>query len=530
MPSQQQPAADLNAAYSQGELGDFFPLRPGDVEGALATPRAVDRPALVTALRRYAARFGASKAIDENLAKLEHPDARVVVTGQQTGLLLGPLFTLSKAFAAINLARRLDTPDRPVVPVFWLASQDHDGAEIDHNYLLDASETLKRVSVDLPEGVPAGRIPMRDEYLATVLEAVAALTPEARCRAVVTRMLQTSARQADTFADWFAAQLYALLSGTGLLLVDPLQPDIAPLFGQVLRREIEEPSVTPAAINQAGRDLRERGYEPQLGRGHDATNLFIELRDPEPRGSVLPRRVLLRYDGRSFTAEGRRFTRADLMSMLADDPTVITPAAGLRPVTQDQLLPTAVFVLGPGELKYVAQIGGVYRFHEVAMPLAWPRARASIVEPAAARLLDGFDVSALEFMQRGPAMLEELLLDQHGHASRFNKAASEVERLVDDLLNEVAAIDPTLTGTVARGHRHLAITVDKLRSKTAAALARRDSELKRQMERLAAHLLPLGQDAERVLSPYSHVLKFGARPLLDRYAEMEPSGHQELRL
>lgn len=525
MPSQQQPTSDLNAAYLSGALSDFFSLAPADVDGALAQPRSADRPALVAALRRYARRFGAGKAVELNLEKLEHPESRVVVTGQQTGLLLGPVFTLSKAFAAINLARRLDTQERPVVPVFWLASQDHDGAEIDHTYLLDASETLKRVAVTLPEGVPAGRIPMTAEYLDAAVAAVAALTPEARCRAMVTRLLQTTARQSDSFADWFAAQLYALLGETGLVLVDPLQSDIAPLFGRVLRREIEEPSVTPSAINESGRALRDLGFEPQLGRGSDATNLFIELREGE-----LPRRVLLRFDGRAFSAEGHRFSREQLLELLAADPTIITPAAGLRPVTQDELLPTAVFVLGPGELKYVAQLSGVYKFHQVAMPLAWPRARVSVVEPAAARLLDGLALTAAEFKQRGAALLEEMLLEQHGHAGRFNKTTAEVESLFEQLLADVAGIDPTLKGTVARGHRHLAITLDKLRSKSAAALGRRDSELKRRFERLAAHLLPLGQDAERVLSPYSHILKFGARPLLDRFAEMEPGGHQELRL
>lgn len=525
MPSQQQPITDLNVAYSAGALNEFFSLAPRDVEGALVQPRTVDRPALVAALRRYAARFGDHDAVAQNLRKLEHPQSRVVVTGQQTGLLLGPVYTLTKAFAAINLARRLDTEDKPVVPVFWLASQDHDGLEIDHNYLLDASDTLKRVAVDLPEGVPAGRIPMTEQYLATAIAAVAAMTPEARCRAMVTRMLQTTARRSDTFADWFAAQMYALLGGTGLLLVDPLQDDIAPLFAGVLRREIEEPNVTPAAINAAGTALRELGFEPQLGRGIDATNLFIELRDGE-----LPKRVLLRFDGHGFTADGRRFSRQDLLDLLAADPTVITPAAGLRPVTQDSLLPTAAFVIGPGELKYVAQLRDVYAFHDVAMPLAWPRAHVSIVEPLVARLLDGFSLTASEFKRRGPALLDELLLEQHGHASRFNKAAGDVEELFEQLLVEVSGIDPTLKGTVARGHRNLAITLERLRSKSAAALARRDSELKRQVERLVAHLLPLGQDAERVLSPYSHILKFGAQPLLDRYAGMEPAGHHELRL
>jgi len=515
----------MNVAYREGALSDFFALAPTDVAGALVQPRTADRAALVAALRRYAARFGAGKAVEANLEKLAHPASRVVVTGQQTGLLLGPVYTLAKAFAAINLARRLDAPERPVVPVFWLASQDHDGAEIDHNYLLDGSENLKRVSVTLPDGVPAGRIPMTDAYLQAAVGAIAAMTPEARCREMVVRLLERTAAQSDSFADWFAAQMYALLGETGLVLVDPLQPDVASLFGAVLRREIEEPVVTPAAINQAGRALKDRGFEPQLGRGTDATNLFIEL-----RGGELPRRVLLRFDGRSFTAEGHRFTRAELLGLLADDPTIITPAAGLRPVTQDALLPTAVFVLGPGELKYVAQLRGVYDFHEVAMPLAWPRARVSIVEPAAARLLDGLALSAAEFKQQGAAVLDELLLAQHGHASNFNRAAGEVERLFAQLLVDVDGIDPTLEGTVERGRRHLALTLEKLRTKSAAALARRDSELKRQVERLSAHLLPLGQDAERVLSPYSHILKFGAKPLLDRFARMDPGGYQEIRL
>src|SRR5690606_15020796 len=153
-------------------------------------------------------------------------------------------------------------------------------------------------------------------------------------------------------------------------------------------------------------------------------------------------------DGDSFSADGRAFSRADLLAMLDTDPTSITPAAGLRPVTQDALLPTAVFVLGPGELKYVAQLGGVYRFHDVPMPLAWPRAHVSVLEPAAARLLDGFGLSADEFKRRGAALLDELLFEQHGHAGRFNRASSEVDALFDELLTEVAAIDPTLKGTV----------------------------------------------------------------------------------
>src|SRR5690606_28009300 len=151
---------DLRTAYLAGGLEPFFPLAPGDVGAALGLRREVDRAARAAAVRPHAQRLGAPEESLRSLERLAHPRAMAVVTGQQAGLLTGPLYTLAKALTAVRLAERLDTEDRPVVPVFWVASQDHDVAEVDHAYLLDASETLRRVEVRLPEGVAVGRIPL----------------------------------------------------------------------------------------------------------------------------------------------------------------------------------------------------------------------------------------------------------------------------------------------------------------------------------------------------------------------------------
>jgi len=523
------PAAppDLTSDYRRGELADFFELAPGDLGAALELPRAGDRAGLVAALERHARRLGAPAAALDNIARLAHPEARAVVTGQQTGLLLGPTYTLSKAMTAVRIAADLDSEERPVVPVFWLASQDHDGAEIDHGYLLDGSETLRRVEVKLPADVASGRCRFDSEMLAAVKRSLAGHTPRPPFEAEVMALLSEAAGVSSTFADWFAAQLYRLLGDTGLVLLDPLEPGIAELFAPVLERELQDPRTSPRLINEAGDRLRERGYSPQLGRGHEATNLFVELED-EPAG--LMRRTLLRVDGRGFSAGGRSFSRDELLARLVADPASITPAAGLRPITQDHVLPTAVFVLGPGELAYVAQLRGVYRHHGVAMPLAWPRASVTVLEPVAARLLERFGVNAAEFRADAAGVLERTLLARHGHASAFGRAATDLESQFASLLSEVDAIDPTLAGTVRRGRRYLDTTLERLRAKTAAALARKDADSRRQFERLGAHLLPLGQPAERVLSAYSHMLKFGIAPVLDRFKAIEPTGHQELRL
>jgi bacillithiol biosynthesis cysteine-adding enzyme BshC len=515
---------DLRTAYLSGHLTDFFQLPPGDTDAALGLRREVDRAALAAALRPYAERLGAPESTLRNVERLADPRAMAVVTGQQAGLLTGPMYTLAKAMTAVKLAARLDSEDRPVVPVFWVASQDHDVAEVDHAYLLDASETLRRVEVGLPDGVPVGRIPMDEAMVAAVAASLTQHTPRPSCEAEVMAVLEETAAASRTYADWFAAQLYRLLAGTGIVIVDPMEPAVAALVAGLLERELADPLEGPARVNDAGKRLRRLGYTPQLGRAEGATNLFVEL----PGGDGLPRRQLLRVEGGEFSAGGTRLTKGDVLARLREDPASVTPAAGLRPVVQDALLPTAASVLGPGELAYVAQLRGVYELHGVPMPLVWPRATATVVEPAAARLLRTYGLTSAGFRADPDGALERVLLERHGAASSFNRATKELEAAFEELLANVDAIDPTLRGTVKRGRRHLEATLARLKGKSAAALSRRDAETRRQFERLRAHLLPLGQPAERVLSPYSHALKFGLAPLLARLEGMGESGEHEL--
>ncbi len=520
------PSKDLRSDYAAGELSEFFRLAPGDTAAALELKRDVDRQALAAALRPHAVRLGAPDEALRSLERLAQPGSMAVVTGQQAGLLLGPMYTLSKAMTAVRLAERLDTEDRPVVPVFWVASQDHDVAEVDHAFLLDASETLHEARVTRPAEVPVGRIPMAGEMVIAVAASLARHEPSPARGPEVLALLDETASASRSFADWFSAQLYRLLGRYGLVVVDPLDPAVATLFSKVLRREVYEPLAGPERVNAAGQALRRRGHVPQLGRGDGATNLFIEL----PGDDGLPRRRLLRAVRGGFVADGTRLATAEVLARLDEDPTAVTPAAGLRPVVQDVLLPTAVSVLGPGELAYVAQLRGVYELHDVPMPLAWPRATVTVLEPAAARLLATLGTSAAEFTSDPEAVLERALLARHGSMTEFAKATATLEKAMADLLAHVGGIDPTLRGTVERGRRYLDATVERLRGKSAAALARKDADTRRQFERLAAHLTPRGQPAERVLSPYSHILKFGAEPLIARLGRVGEQGDHELRL
>ena len=519
------PSASFLDRFLGGEFDRLF-AHPSSDPSAGFERRPVDDPdALADALAAQARRRGDHAKQLEAIGRLRDPAARTVVTGQQAGLLLGPLFTLSKAVTALRLAERADRPERPVVAVFWIASQDHDAAEIDHAWLLDPEERLHRPALPFPRDLPSGRVPWRPAWTDRLLDDVARAygeTPQAR---EARERIARACADGGTVADVFARTLSSLLGADGLIVLDPMQPEVAALCAPLLRRELDDPSAGPAAIRTAGEALRALGIRPQLGRADDATNLFVQ----EAGG---PRR-LLRYDGTAFHPDGRperRLSAEELASWLDDDPAALTPAAGLRPTVQDAILPTAQFVVGPGELRYVAQLRDVYRHHLVPMPSVVPRAHLTLLEPPAARILAQHELDPDRYVTDPDAALRERLLRMAGHADRFDALTDELDAGARALLAEVEGIDPTLEGPVRRGRASIETALRRLRTKAGDALARRDATTTRQFERLSAHLLPDGRPQERVLSPFSFFAKFGVDPVMARISALEPEGRQTLTI
>ncbi|MEX2536770.1 MAG: bacillithiol biosynthesis cysteine-adding enzyme BshC [Trueperaceae bacterium] len=510
--------------YLKGELAAFFSLPVGDTVAAMARPLDRPRAALADALRQDAKRLSAPVAVHDSLDRLAHPESRVVVTGQQPGLLLGPAYTLSKAMSAIRLARRLDSEERPAVPVFWVAGQDHDTEEIDHALLLDGEEQLQRIALELPSGAPSGRLPYRLEWGRSIIRGLARVSGRPEHLAEATALVEEASAAAESYADLFSALLYRLLGDEGLILLDPTRSTLAPFFGDVLKRELSDPLASVGAIVAAGEELQRRGFDPQLGRGREATNLFLE-EDEEG----VPRRQLLRYDGSRFHTANRSYARADLESVLCEEPARLTPAAGLRPTTQDAVLPTAAFVVGPGELRYMAQLRGVYEQHEVPMPLVWPRATSVVLEPPTRRILERYGLDYESYSAQRGEILDRVLLTRHGHGEAFEEALARLESEGEELHHRVAGIDPTLQGTVERGKERFTRTISLLRGKAAEALARQDVVTTRQFARLEAQLFPAGVPQERCLTPFSFFLKFGCGPMMTFYREMGVSGEYLLK-
>jgi bacillithiol biosynthesis cysteine-adding enzyme BshC len=512
-------------AYRAGDLGDAFAHPADDLAGALAVPRHVDRVRLADVLRAGHARWDLRPAQSRALERLAHPEARVVVTGQQVGWLLGPTYTLSKAATAVKLAAELDRPDRPVVAVFWMATQDHDAAEVDHAWLLGRDERLHQLHLALPEGPAVGRARVDPGTLAAAAERLRAIDAgdghggphAADVAGWFAGAAAVPGEERPRWSDVFARLLGGLLGDQGLLVLDPLDPAVAGLWRPQLERELDRPEASADRIRGAGHALEALGWTPQLGRGEGATNVFAE----RPGGGA---RELVRVDGSGFRVGEAHVDRAELLAWLDADPTALTPAAGLRPVLQDAVLPTAAFVVGPGELRYLAQLRGVYDLHEVPMPIVWPRASATVLQPPVRRILDRFGLDWRAVQGDPQRMHCELALQRHGHADAFAASLASIEREAQALLERVDAIDPTLRRTVRKGRHHVERTVLNLRDKAAHALARQDDELQRQFRRLEVHLRPNGGLQERVLSPFSFFLTLGVEPVRDAFLALPASG------
>ncbi|GGN04158.1 putative cysteine ligase BshC [Thermus composti] len=430
--------------------------------------RRPGHPRLKEALAAYLKRLQAPK---EAFSALERLGVGAVVAGQQAGLLGGPAFTFYKAHTALTLAEGVGG-----AAVFWVASQDHDVEEVRHLHLL-RDEALETLSLDLPP-LPSGRIPL-GPYRERLLAFLGPWAEDPRL---------AYALEGKTLSEFFARVLLAFLGERGLIPFDPMAEELAPLFLEALEKELADPLGSAEALNREAERIRALGGKPPLRRKPGATNLFLET----------DQRRLLFYEGGAFTDGVRRYTAKELWEIARANPSRLTPAAGLRPVFQDLVLPTAGFVVGPNELAYVAELSEVYARYGLAMPALFLRLRALVLEPPIRRILSRYSLDPWAFVEEG----EEAFWRAAGGAL---EAFRELEAGFKALLAEAEAweakakaLEPTLERPFRRFRFRLKGEGERLLGKLLRARALRDEVLRGHLERLKRHLLPLGLPQERV--------------------------------
>ncbi len=441
--------------------------------------RRQGHPQLLEALRAYLKRLSAPK---EALAALERLGVGAVVAGQQAGLLGGPALSFYKAHTALALAEEVGAAG-----AFWVASQDHDVEEVRHLHLLRGEE-VQTLSLSLPS-LPAGRIPLAP-YREALVGFLGSWAKEARV---------AYALEGQTLSEFFARVLLAFLGERGLLPFDPMAEELAPLFREALERELSDPLASAEAINREAARIRALGGRPPLGRKPGATNLFLET----------DARRLLFYHGGVFSDGVRSYTRKELLEVVRADPSRLTPAAGLRPIFQDLILPTGGFVVGPNEFRYVAELSQVYALYGLPMPALFLRVQGVVLEPPAARILRRYGLDPWAFVDRGE---EAFLQAARGVMEGFREVEGEMARLlqeVEALAERAKALEPTLDRPFRRYRARLQGEGERLLKKLLRARLQKDATLLHHLERLKRHLRPLGLPQERVYPFAMYALRHG---------------------
>jgi bacillithiol biosynthesis cysteine-adding enzyme BshC len=502
-------------------LPDRFRYKAARAKAVATAAERTPSPVLRDALVAGNARLAPSPARDRNLELLARPGTVAVVTGQQMGLFLGPLFTLYKAASAIVAARALAAETgKPCVPVFWLQTEDHDLPEIDHCLVPRSAGEPLRVALELPEAA-SSRIPVGHVRLGpSVTAALAALRAELGGQPHADEhlgLLERAWRPEALMSEAFAEVLASLFAEEGLVFLDPRDPRIATLSETVHRRAIEEASVIGTKLTTRSSVLESAGFSDQVHIRPGSPLSFFS-----PEGAEGPRYRLEPSTSPGVWSlvghpKGATVKAAELLSYLMREPLRFTTSALLRPILQDSLLPTAAYVGGPGEIAYFAQLMPLYAHFGLSMPLIVPRARFRVLEDRVRGLLEKLGLSPDDASTPRDALLARL--SAQGAGDGFEKPEAVEARLMGTLAPELArlgermtSLDPSFSHALERTEETLRGALSKLVGKYGRALAQRDQATVERVDRLRSYLAPDGEPQERVYGLPYYACRFGSRP------------------
>ena len=478
-------------------VSQFYRHDPCDPASFARAAAEIDYPdsrraALVEAL---AAQNGPS----ESLAKLAQPGTMAIVTGQQVGLFSGPAYTIYKALTAARIAREVTAAGFPAVPVFWLPTEDHDFAEVNHAWMFTAAGEHGLVHIDAPPETtgrqrPVGRIAIPQPPLNELRRLLHGFPYADEVLAVVAAAYPPGV----TMGVGFRALLKTLLAKLDLIFIDPLDPAIRKIGAPLLAEALSSAPELKAALLERNLELSAAGYHAQV-HIEPKSSLFFLLENGE--------RVQLRRKDSEY---------ASLAARAAE----ISPNALLRPVFEDYLLPTLAYIGGPGELAYLAQSQVIYDRLLGRMPVAMSRSGFTLLDARSAKLLERYCLTAAQTL-----VPEEVLKERIARAlvpERIEKsietATVEITGKLDRLRADLEAFDPTLASALDKSRAKMVYQLQKMRRKTEREALRRDQRATSDAHHLSTMLYPHRHLQERFYSILPFLAQHGLG-LVDRLYE-----------
>lgn len=482
--------------YHFDQVTQFYTSHFSDEEALHRSIERIQYPAsrrerLVSALRRQ---NGDSPALQE----LARPEAVAVVTGQQVGLFSGPAYTVFKALTAVKLAEHLKQQGVPAVPVFWLATEDHDLAEVDHAWVFNKRATAAKVSVanSVINGGPVGNVELGAVPIAELRESLGELP----FREDAVRAIEQAYRPGVTLGAAFRAFLQEILKDFGLLYIDPLEPDIREISAELMRDVVDRVPDLTSALRRRDKELVDAGYHAQVLVEQDSSLLFLLNQN---------RRNALRWKDGRFVGKERSFTASELKEIAER----LSPNALLRPVMQDYLLPTVTYIGGPSEIAYMAQSQVLYDSLLGRMPVLFPRNSFTLLDARATKLLRRYALHVTDLLDHQEKVKGRIAakLVPAGINDQLASVRAGTALVLADLQRDLMQFDPTLESAAKKTAAKVLYQLDKLGRKTGREVLRRDERASSD----AAYLIDLVYPHRHLQERFYSIVPFLAKHGLD---------------
>ncbi|WP_353069306.1 bacillithiol biosynthesis cysteine-adding enzyme BshC [Tunturibacter empetritectus] len=468
-----------------------------------------DAGALADLLEKQAVEFGAGDAAKANIAKLR-AGARAVVTGQQVVLFGGPLLTILKAATAVARAKEATKATGVEhVPVFWMATEDHDLEEVDQVSLLTKTsvQTL-RAGLKVTRAVPVGGVVPAPE-LEAILERASELLEFAQVSEWLRECYGPEGGRWPSLALAFGRLMAKIFAEQGLVVMDAASREFHALGAGTLRYAIEHAAELQDALIARGKELVARGYHAQVLVAEGGSMLFLL---DEATGERVALRRNVSVDGEAqWKAGGRSYSTAELIAILEAAPERLSPNALLRPVFQDTLLPTAAYVGGPAEIAYFAQSAVLYEAILGRITPVLPRLSATLLEPAIATVMDKDEVQLPDAMTTAEVLAQRLGARAMPIEGKRKLAAvgNAVETELSALTTYLAGMDESLGRSADVSGSKMRYQMNRLRRMAATFELQKEASLRKHAEAIVLNVFPGGHPQERVVAGVWFMARYG---------------------
>jgi len=443
----------------------------------------------------------------------------MVTTGQQPGLYGGPLYSIHKALTAVRLAEALqERLGKPVLPVFWVASDDHDWAEANHADLIGTDNELRRFELaaqDSDVAPPLHRIKFGSDA-DDVLEQFVQSLPTTDFSPEYIELIRIGFASGSTMPEGFHQLMQKLLGSFGIFFTDAANPAVKEHSSELLLNELGRAEEFEGVLRTTAEALEAAGYDLQVPIMDGGVNLFLE-------GPAGRERLYREGDGFRLRTSGGSVDSDGVRAAREADPTVLSPNVLFRPVVESAVFPTLAYVGGPGEMAYFAQLRAYFEAHDIGMPIVFPRWGATLVETKIRKVLTKFDVDLGDLDRPFHEIASEIARDDVPDDVRaaIGKLRGALGAGVGELQKAATAVDPTLKGPVQHLRSQAFAALDDVEKKVTQAVKRESEIALSQLEKAQLHLFPRGKPAERVQSPMYFLTRYGGAVLDQMYQAFE---------